>query len=99
MRVCFDIDGTLISEDGSIGYDVIRLFHALEALGCEMFIWSGGGVDYAERIRDKLSLDAKVVAKGSFIPELSIDDQIVTLGKANLCVSKNLGGSHGRKEQ
>ena len=87
MNVAFDCDGTLIRhQDDTPRYDIIKLFHILEALGCTMYIWSGGGVDYAERWRDKLGLTATVVAKGSFKPEIAIDDEYVTLGLVNLNV-------------
>lgn len=95
--VCFDVDGTLIYQTGDKGmpgsiedtprYDVISIYKLLEALGCKMYIWSGGGIDYAERWRDKLGLlKAKVVAKGSFVPDIAFDDMEVTLGKVNIKV-------------
>jgi hypothetical protein len=40
-----------------------------------MYIWSGGGVDYATRWRDKLGLTAIVVEKGSFTPDIAFDDE------------------------
>jgi phosphoserine phosphatase len=88
--VCFDTDGTLIHQVGkkedTPRYQIIELFHIFQGLGYQMFIWSGGGVDYAERWRDKLGLDAAVVPKGSFIPDIAVDDEYVKLGKVNLKV-------------
>jgi hypothetical protein len=55
-------------------YEIIQLFHILQRLGCEMFIWSGGGVPYAKRWMEKLGLVATVVEKGSFKPDIAIDD-------------------------
>ncbi len=86
MTVCFDIDGTLINYDGSPRQEVIDLFRAFEKLGATMVIWSGGGVDYATRVRDRLGLEAQIHAKGSFKPDLAIDDQSVNLGKINFRV-------------
>lgn len=97
MKVAFDVDGTLIHQEGPLSdtprYDVVSLFKLLEQFGCEMYIWSGGGVDYAERWRDKLGLKATVVAKGSFQPDLAVDDMDLdfraverSLGKVNLQV-------------
>lgn len=37
-------------------------------------MWSGGGVDYAQHWVRKLGLDATVVAKGSFKPDIAVDD-------------------------
>lgn len=91
ISVAFDVDGTLIHQVGSLldtsKYDMVQLFKLLEAIGCKMHIWSGGGVEYAERWRDKLGLDAKVVRKGSFKPDIAVDDQQVTLGTVNLCLT------------
>lgn len=90
MKVAFDVDGTLIYEVGekenTPRYDVIDLFRAFENLGCEMYIWSGGGVDYATRWRDKLGLNASVVAKNSLTPDVAVDDQYVEMGKVNMKV-------------
>jgi len=98
IRVAFDVDGTLIHQSGAgedtPRYDVIALYHALEKFGCEMYIWSGGGVDYARRWRDKLGLfGAKVVVKGSFQPDIAVDDMDLdfrategSLGRVNLQV-------------
>lgn len=97
ITAAFDIDGTLIhqgvmSED-TPRYDVIQLFKLFESFGCEMYIWSGCGIDYADRWREKLGLDAHVVAKKSFIPDIAVDDfpqddlwHKSPLGKVNLKV-------------
>lgn len=90
LVVAFDVDGTLIHQVGqkedTPRYEVIALFKQFEKFKCEMVIWSGGGIDYAARWRDKLGLNARVVAKGSFQPDIAIDDYEVTLGKVNLTV-------------
>jgi hypothetical protein len=67
-------------------YDVIQMFHMYEAMGFEMFIWSGGGVDYAKQWAAKLGLSATVVAKGSFRPDVAVDDEAVELGHTNIRV-------------
>lgn len=67
-------------------YDVIALFRSLQSLGCEMYIWSGGGLDYATRWAGKLGLSATVVEKGSFQPDIAVDDLAVELGRANIRV-------------
>ena len=94
MKIAFDVDGTLIHQSGdkidTPRYDVINLFLSFEKLGYEMYIWSGGGIDYAERWRDKLGLGAVVVEKGSFKPDIAVDDMAheweFNLGKVNLAV-------------
>ncbi len=90
LNVAFDVDGTLIHQVGekedTPRYDVITLFHFFEKRGNNMFIWSGGGVDYAERWANKLGLSAKIIPKGSIKPDLAIDDMNVNLGVVNIRV-------------
>lgn len=87
MKVAFDVDSTLVDAAHRPMHDSIALFRQLESFGCKMYIWSGGGVDYAKQTADRLNLEAEVVVKGSIEVDLAVDDQKVTLGKANLCVS------------
>jgi len=91
MTVAFDVDGTLIYPEGVPGhepdtprYEVIQLFHLFERFGCTMIIWSGGGIDYAERWAGKLGLQAVIAEKGNVKADIVIDDEIVNLGKVNL---------------
>lgn len=94
IKIAFDVDGTLIHQKDSAcdvpRYDVISLFKSLESLGCEMYMWSGGGIDYAEHWRNKLGLKAHVVMKGSFVPDIAIDDMAheleFNLGTVNIPV-------------
>jgi phosphoserine phosphatase len=97
--VAFDVDQTLITcklkvEGGILipegpdipRYEVIELFRKFKKFGCQMFVWSGGGVDYAKQWAEKLGLEATAVAKGSFKPDIAVDDQDVTLGTVNIKV-------------
>jgi hydroxymethylpyrimidine pyrophosphatase-like HAD family hydrolase len=92
ITVAFDVDGTILIDErnpdpimfDTPNYDVIALFKLLEKLGCEMYIWSGGGKSYAMRWAMKFGLKAKIVDKGSFIPDIAIDDEEVNLGKVNI---------------
>lgn len=90
LKVSFDVDGTLIHQVGekedTPRYDVIAIYNQLELLGCDLYAWSGGGVDYATRWVRKLGLNAKVVAKGSFRPDICFDDEIVNLADKNIRV-------------
>jgi len=92
IKICFDIDGTILvderNEDPILfdtpNYDVIALFKLFEKFGCEMYAWSGGGKSYATRWINKFGLKAKVVDKGSFVPDITIDDEVVNLGLVNI---------------
>jgi hydroxymethylpyrimidine pyrophosphatase-like HAD family hydrolase len=87
VSIAFDVDGTLICEGDVPRYDVINIYHFFEKSGCEMYIWSGSGFDYATRWSQKLGLlNAIIRVKGSFIPDIAIDDQFVNLGKVNIKV-------------
>lgn len=94
LKVAFDVDGTLIHQAGELidtpRYEIISLFKTFESLGCEMFVWSGGGVDYARHWAEKLGLKATIVAKGSFQPDIAVDDMAheseFNLGKVSIPV-------------
>ena len=94
ITVAFDIDGTLLVDERNSdpmmfdtpNYDVITLFKSFEKLGCEMYVWSGGGKSYAIRWINKFGLKAAVVDKGSFIPDICFDDETVNLAKVNVKV-------------
>src|ERR1017187_3085908 len=91
LAVAFDVDGTLIQLTGpkedTPRYEIISMFHFYEKMGCRMFIWIGGGIDYAARWRDKLGLTATVVAKNSFTPDICFDDEEVNMAKVNVRVA------------
>lgn len=91
-KIAFDVDGTLIIK-GERGediprYTVLDLMRTMKGFGLDIYVWSGSGIDYAKRWCDKLGLGAMVtvVAKGSFIPDIAIDDELVELGIVNLKV-------------
>lgn len=47
--VAFDVDGTLIDQYDAPRYEIVNLFLFLhEHTNCDLVIWSGGGLDYAE---------------------------------------------------
>ncbi len=93
FTVCFDIDGTLIKTDGTINLKVVELANVLIVSGAKVYVWSGGGLQYAhDRCRDLAIMGfnlkgATVITKGEIIPDVAIDDVAgVTLGKLNLIV-------------
>ncbi len=88
--VCFDVDGTLQTKSiqwrDIPRYEIVAFFKSFEAAGCRMFIWSGGGLDYAKAACERLGLKAEIVVKGSFKPDIAVDDEAVQLGKVNIQV-------------
>lgn len=91
--IAFDVDNTLIKlnefNENVPNYPVIMMMQFFKNSGCEIYVWSGSGNDWAERWVEKLGLKdyvKAVVAKGSFVPDVAIDDQEVKLGTVNLKV-------------
>lgn len=89
--IAFDIDGCLIHQIDGIDvprFEVIGLLlYWHRFINCRIFVWSGSGIDYAERWVEKLGLTDKierVLSKGSFVPDIVFDDENVELGKINI---------------
>ena len=91
LKIAIDVDGTLIKQVNGLDvprYDVIWLLTSLQLVGNKIYVWSGSGLDYAKRWAEKLGLEeVEVVEKGSFVPDISIDDVADTnLGTVNMKV-------------
>ena len=89
--VAFDVDGTLIDFDDNPREDIIKKLRTHYFEGDIVYVWSGGGIDYAQRVVDRLHLDRyvhRVIAKAIYPvkPDISYDDMQVKLGKKNICV-------------
>ena len=94
--VAFDVDGTLIDiKNDTPRYEIIQLLHSFQKLGCRVYVWSGGGVDYAARWCERLGITGiAVVAKGTDIDaDITFDDMDLdfrnterSLGKVNIQV-------------
>jgi hypothetical protein len=98
MKVVFDIDDTLWKIVGKApnfrqvpDYDLIAVLRWFYQNGDRVFVWSAGGTDYAQTVVDKLGLTemVKVVQKNSELkPDLTFDDQAMTLGNVNIRVRR-----------
>ena len=92
MRVAFDVDGTLIVKnsngDDVPRYSVIQLLFLMKQFGCEIYVWSGGGFDYATRWCEKLGIEGlvHVCRKGEIVPDIAVDDMECKLGTLNIKV-------------
>ena len=88
--VAFECDGCLIHQVGEKAdtprYDIIELFMKFYYLGCNMVVWSGGGIDHAEMVVRKLGLEARVIEKGSIKPHLVFDDLKTKMGLVDIQV-------------
>lgn len=89
LTVAFDVDDTLIKE-GPHGrelpnHNVIDLLRWFQRNGHHVIVWSGGGIEYANRVIERFNLyfpgnDAYVVAKGSVPVDIAVDDGGIGLG-------------------
>lgn len=87
--VAFDVDGTLIDEDGKPRDEIISILRLL-APWCTIVVWSGAGLGYARRWGAKLDLPSSVVywTKGGMV-DVTFDDQLITtMGTVNIRVGK-----------
>lgn len=84
MKIAFDVDGCLIDYDDAPRYDVIDLFRWFKNHGWDMYIWSGGGLPYADHWMRRLGLQATVIEKGSIQVDITVDDEVVLLGVVNI---------------
>ena len=90
--IAFDVDGTLIRKTSTNldipRYEIIQILFSLYELGHEIYVWSGSGVDYADRWTEKLGLEemVTVIAKGSRAMDICFDDELCELGKVNIAV-------------
>jgi len=77
LRVAFDVDMTLIDETGKPRYNVIWLMQWFIANKDIVYVWSGGGIGYAQHWLQRLGLDnfdVKVVDKFTVAVDIAVDD-------------------------
>lgn len=101
MRVAFDIDDTIlipsvaiqgsrVAYGGVPNFDVIAVYRFFQAQGCDMILWSGGGVDWAANWGEKFGLapyTIRVKEKSEDI-DLCFDDCVVDLARVNVRVKR-----------
>lgn len=91
-RFAFDVDGTLIkrTDNGDVPrYEVIQLLKTLQSFGHMIFVWSGGGEDYARMWSEKLGLlpDVRILPKSkNYDIDIAFDDHATQLAKIDVIV-------------
>lgn len=95
IKVAFDIDDTLFKirldkKDQVPDYDLIQVLKWFYQNGDEIFVWSAGGIEYAQAFVRKLGLDdiVKVIEKNSIVPDIAFDDCETNLGKVDIKVKR-----------
>jgi len=106
ITVCFDIDHTIweITKGADGKYHQVPDYGLIQALrwfhgnGDRVYVWSAGGVDYAQAIVNKLGLDimVEVIPKGVHTKkgvgtksiDICFDDEAVRLAKVNVVVNR-----------
>lgn len=96
IKIAFDVDGTLRCNCTDTCQDpnsrIVDLFKILSTFkNAELYVWSGGGADYARRFAYKLALpvkDTNCISKiGAPQMDIAIDDiQDTAIGTINLIV-------------
>lgn len=108
LKIAFDIDDTILVPSVVAGfgndtpnYETIAIFKWFQSQGHEMFLWSGSGMDWAQRWGEKFGLQPFTVIKKEKIitldthdgqPEpiidIAFDDCDVDLAKVNVKVRR-----------
>lgn len=81
LVVAFDVDGTLLDENGDPRDEVVGLL-VLLAEFCDIVVWSAGGQQHAEEAGEELGLGDSVryAAKNNQLhPDIAFDDQPDTI--------------------
>lgn len=104
MIVAFDIDDTLYKIEYENGkavrqvpdHDLIPVLRWFAQNGDTVWVWSAGGMDYAQTIVDKLGLTSLVTVMNKqrkpwdSTPDITFDDMEVKLGKANVKIKREI---------
>lgn len=106
MKIAFDIDDTILIPSVVLGfgndtpnYDTISIYKWFQKQGCEMILWSGSGVDWAQRWGEKFGLQpftVRIKEKSDDV-DICFDDCDVTLARVNVKV-RRLNNRVSRKE-
>lgn len=96
IKIAFDVDGTLrcncTETCRNLNFNILTLFSILAGFkNTEMYVWSGGGAEYARQFANEHALavkDSHCISKiGAPEMDIAIDDiQDTALGKINLIV-------------
>ena len=97
LVIAFDVDDTLIipsvvTRSTDIpNYETIAVYRWFQAQGCHMIIWSGSGMDWAERWGEKLGLapdEIRPKGEGREEVDIAFDDCDVKLAAVNVKVGR-----------
>lgn len=106
LRIAFDIDDTILVPSVVAGfgndtpnYETIAVLRWFQAQGHEIYLWSGSGMDWAQRWGEKFGLQPFTVLPKEKNPEIDIafDDCDVDLATVNVKV-KRINNSVSRAE-
>ncbi len=112
LTIAFDIDDTILipsvantgSHENIPNYEVIEVYHFFQRQGHKMILWSGSGVDWAQRWGEKFGLnpdEVRIKIRPGNEPwpdvDIAFDDCDVDLAKVNVKVLRTNNGV-SRKE-
>lgn len=97
-RIAFDIDDTLMKICRACptfhqvpDHDLIQVLYWFVQNGDEVYVWSGGGVDYARGVVEKLGIGhfVKVIQKeNTGNMDIAFDDQETSLSRVDVRVKR-----------
>lgn len=89
MTILFDVDGTLVSYNDKPRWDIIEMVKTLSRYA-NVYLWSGGGKDYAQMWARKLFLEDYIcgyrVKEKDMNVDVCFDDELVDLARVNIKV-------------
>lgn len=112
LKIAFDIDDTILipsvantgSKENIPNYEIIEIYRFFQRQGHHMILWSGSGVDWAQRWGEKFGLNPdevriKIRPNNEPWPDVDIafDDCPVDLARVNIQVAR-INNGISRKE-
>ena len=85
-NVMFDIDGTLIDNQGKPRQKIVDMYRKFQEQGANVGAWSRQGPEHAKATLRSLGLTGNVVEKGSYKPDVAVDNEEHSLGQKNIAV-------------
>ena len=85
MKIAFDIDGTLQGRYEPVTW-LHRELRKFAEQGHDVIVWSGGGMEYAQRYIERNELPARTAIKCSEVVDLAFDDAVDNLAGAKLTI-------------
>lgn len=95
MKIAFDIDDTLFKirldkKDQVPDFELLQVLRWFHQNGDDVYVWSAGGIDFANRFVTKMGIDdiVTVIRKGSIKVDIAFDDMETNLATVDVKVNR-----------